>query len=43
MQIANINRYLLSNYEESVLKIFKHFSPLGLCSLGEDFWYFNIS
>ena len=43
MQIPNINGYLLSIYEESVLKVFKHFNSLGVCSLDVGFRYFNIS
>ena len=33
MQIPNINRYLLSIYAESVLKIFKHFKSMRVWSL----------
>ena len=43
MQFPNINRYLLSLYVESVLKVFKDFNLLGTWSLGKGFWSFNIS
>ena len=43
MQIPNMNRYLLSIYVESVLKVFKHLDSLGVWSLGVGFWCFNIS
>ena len=42
MQSLNINRYLLSIHEESVLKVFKHFNSLKIWSLGVGFWRFNI-
>ena len=43
MQIPKINRYLLTIYVESVLKVFKHFTSLGVWSLSLGFWYFSIS
>ena len=43
MLIPNINRYLLSKYEESVLKVFRYLNPPGIRSLGVGFWCFNIS
>ena len=43
MQIPNINRYLLSIYVESVLKIFKHFKSMRVWRLIVGFWCFNIS
>ena len=43
MQIPNTNRYLLSIYVESVLKVFKHFNSLRVWSLGVSFWCYNIS
>ena len=43
MQIPNINRHLLSMYEEPVFKVFKHFSSLGVWSLGVGFCCFSIS
>ena len=43
MQISNINRYLLSIYAESIIKIFKHFNPPGVWSLGVGFRCFNFS
>ena len=33
MLIPNIDRYLVSVYVESVLKVFKYFNPLGIWSL----------
>ena len=39
----NINRYLLSIYVESILKVFKHFSSTQVWSLGVGSWRFNIS
>ena len=41
MEIPNINRYLLSIYEEPILKVFKHFNPPGVWSLGVGFLCFN--
>ena len=38
MQISNTNRYFLSIYVESVLKVFKHFNSLQVWSLGVGFW-----
>ena len=43
MQIPNINRYLLSIYAESVLKVIKHFKSVRVWSLMIGFWCFNIS
>ena len=43
MQIPNIDRYLLSIYTESVLKVFKHFKSMRVWSLSVGFWCFNIS
>ena len=43
MQIPNINRYLLSVYAESALKVIKHFKSMGAWSLMIGFWCFNIS
>ena len=43
MQIPNINRYLLSIYEEPVVKVFKHFNLHGVWSLGLGFCCFSIS
>ena len=43
MQIPKMNKYLLSLYVESVLKVLKHFNSLGAWSLGVGFWCFNIS
>ena len=43
MQVPNINRYLLSVYVVSVLKVFKHFKSMRVWSLSVDFWCFNIS
>ena len=43
MQIPNKNRYLLSIYVESVLKVFKNLNPWWVWSLGVGFWYFDIS
>ena len=37
MQIPNINRYLLSFYAESVLKVFKHLSSLRVIILNVGF------
>ena len=37
MLFPNINRYLLSIYVESVLKVFKYFNSLGVWSLGVGF------
>ena len=34
MKIPKMNKYLLSIYLESVLKVFKHFNSLGVWSLG---------
>ena len=38
MQIHKINRYMLSIYVESVLKVFKHFNSLEVWSLDLSFW-----
>ena len=38
-----VNRYSLSIYLESALKVFKHFNSLGFWSLGVGFRCFNIS
>ena len=43
MQIPNIDRYFLSIYAESVLKVFKHFKSMRVWSLSVGFWCFNIS
>ena len=43
MQVPNIDRYLLSIYAESVLKVFKHFNSLGVWCLSVGFCCFNIS
>ena len=43
MQIPKMNRYLLSIYVESILKVFKYFSSLEVWNLGLGFWCFNIS
>ena len=43
MQIPDINRYLLSIYEEPVPEVFKHFNSHGVWSLVVGFWYFSIS
>ena len=43
VQIPKMNKYLLSVYVESVLKVFKHFNSLGVSSLGVGFWCFNVS
>ena len=43
MQIGSIDVYLISIYEESVLKAFNFFNPLRVYSLDKCFWYFNIS
>ena len=41
-KLVKINRYLLSIYAESILKVFKHFKSPGVWSLGVGFWCFNI-
>ena len=43
MQILNTNKYLLSIYAESVLKVFTHFKSLWVWSLSVAFWGFSIS
>ena len=43
MKIPNIDRYLLSIYAESVLKVFKHFKSMRVWSLSVGFWCFKIS
>ena len=43
MQIPNINRYLLSIYAESLLKVFKNFKSIRVWSLSVGFWCFHIS
>ena len=43
VQINNINRFLLSIYVESVLKVFKRFNSLRVYSLGVVYWCFIIS
>ena len=43
MQIGSIDGYLISIYEESVLKAFNFFNPLRVSSLDIGFWYFSIS
>ena len=43
MQLPNKNRYLLSIYAKSVLKVFKHFKSLRVWSLSVGFWGFKIS
>ena len=43
MQVPNINRYLLSTYAVSFLKVFKHFKSMRVWSLSVGFWCFNIS
>ena len=43
MQISNINRYLLSIYVESVLKVFEYFNLLRVWRLRVSFWGFNIN
>ena len=41
MQIPNINRYFLSIYVESVLKVFKPFDLLGVWSLDSEQVFFH--
>ena len=44
MRIPNIiDIYLLGIFVESILKFFKNFSSLQVCSLGVGFWCFDIS
>ena len=43
MQIPDIDRYLLSIYEEPVLKVFKHFNSHRVWSLGVGSCCFSIS
>ena len=43
MQVPNINRYLLSTFAESVLKVLKHFKSLRVWCLSVGFWCVNIS
>ena len=43
MQISNINRYLLSIYVESVLKVFEYFNSQRVWRLRVSFRGFNIS
>ena len=42
MEIRIKNRYLLSIYEESFLKVFKHFKPLRVCNCGAGLWYLKV-
>ena len=43
MEIPDENRYLLSVYAESLLKVFRHFKSLRFWSLSVGFWCFIIS
>ena len=42
MLISNINRYLLSIYVESALRVLTFFNSLGVWNLGISFWCFFI-
>ena len=43
MQNSSINRYLLSVYTESFLKVFKHFDLLRVWSLGVGLKYTTLN